>query len=332
MGSDALEPDHDAPVEFGPVKRVVVAGGTGLIGRALVAALLRDGVSVGVLTRDPAGRSAQIDAGARAIAWDPSDEASTPALGAALAGVDAVVNVTGVPVGPLPWTPGRKRAIVASRVGTTQRLVEAIATLEPSDRPRAFVNAAGTDGYTGLDAEPATEATDASATPGFLGRLGRDWEAAASPARELGVRVALVRTAIVFGREASLLRLVALPVRLGLGGPYGDGRQWFSWIHLDDLVAVYRRAIDDDSIDGPINAASPEPPRQIEVARALGRVLHRPIWFPAPAWLLRLVLREQATLLLGSRRVDPARLRDIGFQWSFGDLEAALRESLDRPA
>jgi len=312
--------------------RVVVAGGSGLIGRALVESLVRDGVAVDVLSRDPSARARRVPADARMVGWNPADPSSVPELARTLAGADAVVNVSGVPVGPWPWTPWRRRSIVASRVGTNNRLVEAIATLGPTDRPKVFVAAAGTDAYTGLDAEPATEATDTSGTVGFLEQLSRDWEAAAERAAPLGVRVVMVRTSFVLARKGGLLPLLVLPVRLGLGGRYGSGEQWFSWIHLDDLVAVYRRAIDDPAMVGPVNAASPEPRRQREVAAILGRVLHRPTWFPVPAWLLRLVLRGEATLLLGSRRVIPARLNAVGFEFAHPDLEGALRDALGRPA
>src|SRR3990172_2445843 len=309
--------------------RVVVAGGSGLIGRALVASLIRDGVSVDVLSRDPGSRGRHAPDGARLLGWDPSDRATVPELPRTRAGADAVANTSGVPIGPWPWTPWGRGAIVASRVGTNDRLVEAMASLGPDERPRAFIAAAGTDAYTGLDAEPATEATDVSGTVGFLEQLSRDWEAAADRARPLGIRVVTVRTSFVLARKGGLLSLLALPVRLGLGGRYGSGEQWFSWILLDDLVAVYRRAIDDTTIDGPVNAASPDPRRQRDVARVLARVLRRPSWLPVPGWLLRLVLRGEATLLLGSRRVMPARLLAAGFRFSRPDLEDALRDALD---
>jgi uncharacterized protein len=318
---------NDALVPGRP-RRVVVAGGSGLIGRALVASLVHDGVAVDVLSRNPDARAGRVPAGATAIRWDPGDASSAPALARVLAGADAVVNTSGVPVGPWPWTPWRRRAIVESRVGTNNLLVAAIATLDPAERPGVFVAAAGTDAYTGLDAEPATEATDVSGTTGFLEQLSRDWEAAAERAVPLGIRVVMVRTSFVLARKGGLLPLLALPVRLGLGGRYGSGAQWFSWIHLADLVAVYRRAIDDPAMVGPVNAASPGPRRQRDVAAILGRVLHRPTWFPVPAWLLRLVLRGEATLLLGSRRVIPARLVAAGFEFVHPDLEDALRDVL----
>ena len=311
--------------------RVVIAGGSGLIGRALVASLVRDGAEVTVLSRDPAGRAARVPAGARTVPWDPADPEGVPALAIVLAGADAVVNVCGVPIGPVPWTPGRMRAIVASRVGSADYIVDALATLEPSARPPAFVCASGTDGYTGLDAEPATEATDTGGTPGFLAQLGRDWEAAAARAATLGVRVVSVRTSFVLARGSPLLRLLALPFRLGFGGPFGNGRQWFSWIHIDDLVAAYRLAVTDPAITGPVNATSPEPCRQRDLAAAMARVLRRPNWFPVPAWFVRLALRGQATLLLGSRRVVPRRLEAAGLRFARPTLDGALRDVLGRP-
>ncbi|MCI0582907.1 MAG: TIGR01777 family oxidoreductase [Chloroflexi bacterium] len=308
--------------------RVVVAGGSGLIGRALVASLIADGVEVDVLSRDPRRRAKRTPAGARATRWDPADPPDIDPLAQALAGADAVVNVTGAPVGPGPWTPGRKRAIVASRVGTTAALVAAVERLPPGDRPGVLVNASGTDVYTGLDATPATESDEVGSTPGFLARLGRDWEAAAFRAEDLGVRVVAVRTSFVLAANSPLLRLFALPTRLFVGGPIGGGRQWFSWIHIDDLVRVYRLAIEDEALSGVVNAAAPGAVRQADLARAMGRVLRRPSIFPVPAWPLRLVLREQATLVLGSRRVAPARLQALGFRFAYPEIDAALGQAL----
>ena len=310
--------------------RVVIAGGSGLIGRALTASLVRDGVKVVALSRHADRARRRLPNGVRVVPWEPADQARLRELADVLEGADAVVNVCGVPVGPLPWTPGRKRAIVASRVGTNESLADAIALLEPTRRPGVVVSAAGTDGYTGIDAEPATESTDVGATAGFLAELGRDWEAATEPIAGSGVRVVMVRTSFVLAAGSDLMGLLTLPVKLGIGGRYGDGRQWFSWIHLDDLVAVYRRAIEDPTLSGPINATSPTPCRQVDLAAALARVLRRPNWFRVPAWLLRLVLQGEATLLLGSRRVAPARLTAAGFEFRYPELEGALRATLGR--
>ncbi|MBI2762139.1 MAG: TIGR01777 family protein [Chloroflexi bacterium] len=334
--------------------RVVIGGGTGLIGRALTAALIADGFEVDVLTRRAGNLKQPLPGPARAVAWSPRDHGGLAALALVLAGADAVVNLTGVPVGPLPWTTGRRRSILESRVAPTKYLVEALALVEPRDRPPVFVSASGIDGYMDLDGTAGTqdtdvhgtagtqdtdvhgtagtEDTDLTGTTGFLADVGRAWEASAAEAKALGTRVVMVRTAVVLARNSTLLPLLALPVRLGVGGRFGDGRQWFSWVHLDDLVAAYQLAIRDAGIAGPLIAAAPEPCRQRDLVATMARILRRPNWLPIPGWVLRLVLREEATLLLGSRRVVPARLLDAGFAFRYPDLDAALREALARPS
>jgi len=301
--------------------KVVIAGGSGFIGRRLARSLVADGHAVSILTRSPERRSGRVPLGAVAVAWSMRAD---DALVAALDGADAVINVAGEAIGPRPWILGRKRALVESRLRATEALVEAIRRLSPDRRPGVFVQASGTDVYTGLDVEPATERTPPAG--GFLAELGIAWEAAAAAAAELGVRAAFVRTAFVLAREAPLFALLRLPFRLFVGGRLGSGRQWFSWVHIEDLVGTYRLAIDDERVRGPINAASPNPMAQAEFARALGRAMHRPAWFPVPAVLLRLAMREQATLIVDSRRVVPALAIELGYRHRFPTLEAALAE------
>ena len=312
--------------------RIVIGGGSGLIGRALTGSLIADGFEVEVLTRRAGRLRKSLPAGTRAVAWNPLDRDGLRALADVLAGADAIVNLTGLPVGPLPWTARRRRDIVASRVEPTSYLVEAMALLGAGDRPRVFVSASGIDGYMGLDEIPGTEDSDISGTTGFLADVGRAWEAAARGAQAFDMRVVMIRTAVVFARKSALLPLLALPVRLGLGGRYGSGRQWFSWVHIDDLIGAYRLALRDPEIRGPLIAAAPEPCQQLDLVATLARVLHRPNWLPLPGWVLRLVLREEATLLLGSRRVVPSRLLEAGYAFRYPDLDAALREALGHPS
>lgn len=312
------------------MSRIIIAGATGLIGQELTASLARDGFEVVVLTRRNARHRASDETGPRMIQWDPRDSSGLNAVADVLAGADAVVNLTGMPVGPLPWTAGRRRKILASRVEPTRYLVAALGRLDPTRRPATFVCASGVDGYTDIDSVAGTEATDVSGARGFLADVGRAWESAALEAEALGLRVVMVRTSFVLARRSALLPLLALPVRLFLGGRFGSGRQWFSWVHIDDLVAAYRLAITDPTISGPLIAAAPEPSSQADLVATLARVLHRPNWLPIPGWVLRLVLREEATLLLGSRRVVPKRLIDSGYTFRFPDLESALREALGR--
>ncbi len=304
--------------------RVVIAGGSGMIGRHLAQALLADGWDVDVLTRDPRRAAGHLPPGARPVAWDPGGR--TRDLATALDGADGVINLAGVSIGTRPWTPGRKRAILDSRLAATNAIVRAIGSLPADQRPKVLVNASGTDLYTGRDAEPADETTEPATD--FLADVCVRWEAAALAAEPLGVRVAIVRQAIVLARDATVLRLIALPFRLFLGGRIGSGRQWFSWIHVDDLVGIYRLALTDPSLAGPINAAAPEPCRQAELAAVLGRTLHRPSWLPAPAWAIRLGLRGQAILILGSRRVVPARAIVLGFGFRHPTLDEALADVL----
>jgi uncharacterized protein (TIGR01777 family) len=308
--------------------RIVIAGGSGLIGRRLAERMLADGSAVDVLTRDPKSARKDLPDGARAVAWAGSKAARTPAalkpLANALDGADAVVNLSGAPVAPIPWTKGRRRTILDSRVGPTTAIVAAMATLPPDRRPKVLVNASGADIYTGRDATPADESTPPATD--FLGDVCVRWEAAARAAEPLGVRVVLMRTAVVLGRGAMYTRIAALPYRLFVGGRLGSGRQWVSWIHLDDIVGLYREAVVNPSLTGPVNATAPEPILAADFATALGKALHRPNWFPTPAFLLRLVLRDESVLALGSRRVIPAKAESAGYVFRFPDLDAALAE------
>jgi uncharacterized protein len=303
--------------------RVVIAGGSGMIGRHLARALLADGWTVDILTRDVGRTSDRLPEGARAVAWTPN---SPDGLATVLDGADGVINLAGVSLGPRPWTPGRKRAILGSRLAATDAIVAALRALPPEHRPAVLVNASGSDVYTGRDSQPADEATEP--THDFLADVCLRWEAAARVAEALGTRVALVRTAFVLASDAPVLGLLALPFRLFVGGRLGSGRQWFSWIHIDDLVGVYRLALTDPSIGGPINAAAPEPCHQTDLAGSLGRTLHRPCWLPAPAWALRLALRDQATLVIGSRRVVPVRAIAAGYRFRHPAIDEALADVL----
>jgi uncharacterized protein (TIGR01777 family) len=306
-------------------RRVIIAGGTGHIGRRLAAALVERGDEVIVLSRDPDRAARHGPPPGRLARWSANDPAGLVRL---LEGADAVVGVTGVPVGPRPWTAGRRRAIRASRLEPTRAVVDAIRTLPPEQRPRVLVSVSGTDGYEGQDQVPATEA---SATgPGFLAQLCADWEAAASQAEDLGVRVAIARIGFVLAPDATVMRLFALPFRLGLGGPLGTGRQWFSWVHVDDVVGLLMLAIDDPRAHGPINAVSPEPIHQADLAAAVGAALHRPSRLRIPAVLIRLVMRESSILALGSRRIVPARALELGYRFRWTDLRAAVADVLQR--
>ena len=298
---------------------VAIVGGSGLLGRHLSAALLERGDRVRILSRDPARVRHRLDPGLEVERWSTNDPAG---LATILGEVDAVINLAGVPVGPRPWTAGRRRSILRSRREATGTIVAAIDSLPPERRPVVLVNASGTDSYTGLDASPATEASPSS--DGFLARVCLAWEAEAGRARELGLRVAILRIGFVLARDATVLRLYALPFRLGLGGPLGNGQQWMSWIHIDDLVGLFLLVLDDSHVDGIVNAVAPEPARQADVAAAIGAALGRRSWLPVSATLIRLAMGESSILALGSRRVVPARALELGYVHRWPVLRTAV--------
>ncbi len=306
-------------------KRVIVAGGTGFIGFHLTAALLADGHRVAVLTRRPA-RAASGDA-PEWIHWDPAGEDRS--WTAALEGADAVVNLAGENIGRRRWTKRRQAELRSSRLDPTAALVTALGRTPAGHRPGTLVSASGIDYY----GDRGDEEVDESSTPGssFLARLCTEWEAAALEAEVFGVRTVVMRTGVVVARDALTLRLMALPFRLMGGGPLGGGHQWFAWIHLDDIIGLYRRALEDDTVRGPLNAVAPGAVRQAELAAVMGRVLRRPARLRAPSVLLRLLLGERADLLLHGRRAHPGVAASISYPFSFPDIEPALRQALDRP-
>jgi len=303
--------------------KVVIAGGSGFIGQHLAASLVARGDEAIVLSRDPERARRKGRTSGRLVSWTGADPDEAAAL---LDGADAVVNVTGVAVGPRPWTVGRRRAIRESRLGPTATIVEAVRRLPSERRPTVLVNVSGSDAYQGLDETPATEA-DARAT-GFLGDLCREWESTARGAEASGVRVAIVRNGFVIGRDAKALRLLVLPFRLHLGGRMGSGRQWMSWVHVDDVTGIMRMAIDDPRASGPINAVSPEPARQADVARAIAEALGRRSWLPVPALPVRLVLGEVSILVLGSVRAVPVRALELGYTFRWTALDRAMADVL----
>ena len=303
--------------------RIILLGGSGLLGRHLARHLVARGDEVLVLGRDAERIRRRVPAGVRVGSWSSDD---VTGLASAVSGVDAVVNLAGAPIGPWPWTLGRRRSIVESRLASTRALVAALAALPEDRRPSVFVNLSGTDRYTGQDATEATEASPSGA--GFLAELCLAWEAEAVRAGGLGVRVVLLRTGFVLARDAAVLRLYALPFRFGLGGPLGNGRQWMSWIHVDDWVGIACLAIDDERVAGPLNAVAPIPARQADVAAAIGAALGRRSWLAVPAGLIRLALGEASILALGSRRVAPAVVTALGYDFRQPDLAAALLDVL----
>jgi uncharacterized protein (TIGR01777 family) len=301
--------------------KVVVTGGTGLIGAAISRAFLTRGDQVVVLTRCQSRRSGQN--GPRYVFWDPPNPGGWTNE---VAGADAVINLAGASIGRWPWTSRRMRVLRESRLTSTRSLVEAIALAPSTSRPRIMLSGSGTDVYEGRDAEPAGEDT----TPGnsFLARLCLDWEAEARKAESLGVRVVLMRTSSVIARGAPYVRVISLPFRIFLGGRLGSGRQWVSWVDLADVVGLYLCALESDTVRGPLNVSAPDPRPQALYATAVGAALGRPAWLRTPAWVIRLVLGDQATLVLGSRRVWPAKAMAAAYSFRRPRLEESLEQAL----
>jgi hypothetical protein len=215
--------------------------------------------------------------------------------------------------------------LLSSRLSTTATLVKALEDTPAERRPPVLVSASGIDYYGDRGDEAITE--ESKVGDSFLARLSEQWEAEAGKAQPLGVRVVRIRTAMVFGREASAFRLLTLPFRLFIGGALGNGRQWFTWIHIDDIVGLYRLALEDSRVTGPVNAVAPDVRREREVAKEIGRVFQRPSLIPVPAFVLKLVLGKMAQLLLHGRHAEPAKARAYGYQFRFGGLHEALEDT-----
>lgn len=295
---------------------VLLGGASGFIGSALAASLAGDGHRVVRLVRGTAA----------GIRWSPERGEVDPSALAQLA-PDIVINLAGEPIAHR-WTDERKQRIYDSRVRGTRALAEAIARL-PS-RPRAFIGGSAI-GYYGADR--GDESLDEGSAPGddFLARTTLDWERATGPASEAGIRVAVVRTGIVTGREGGALARMLPPFRAGVGGPLGDGHQWMSWISLSDTVRAIRFLAELDAARGAFNLVAPAPVRNAEFARVLGDVLHRPALVPAPRFALILMFGEMAKqTILANQRVFPKKLTGAGFEFRHPALQDALGSELRR--
>jgi uncharacterized protein (TIGR01777 family) len=300
---------------------VAVTGSTGLIGSALVRRLTGEGHQVLRLTRSPATRPDQ-------SRWDP---VAGRIDAEALARADAVVHLAGRGIGDgLRWTRKVKDEIRESRVRGTRLLASTMAEVAAAGGPRVLVCASGTHWYGDGGEEVLTESSRPGS--GFLAEVAHQWEAAADPARAAGLRVVHIRNGIVQAAKAPVLARQLPVFRLGLGGRVGSGRQWWSWVALDDTVGLYRHALLANGLEGPVNGTAPNPVTNATYAATLARVLGRPSFLSAPRFALRLLLGELAEeLLFVSQRVRPAAAQASGYAFRFPDLEPALRHVLNRP-
>jgi uncharacterized protein (TIGR01777 family) len=301
----------DAPL------RIAVTGSTGLVGRRLVAFLRDEGHEVLRLVR-------HAPKGGDEIFWNP-DRGLIDAT--SLEGLDAVVHLAGVSIAGGLWTEKRKAAIRDSRVKGTRLLSQTLAGLRQP--PEVLVSTSAIGYYGSRGSERLNET--ATAGDGFLAGVVQEWEAAATPAAEAGIRVVHPRFGVVLAGEGGMLPVISMPFKFGVGGPIGDGQQYMSWIALDDLVRILRETILNDDLRGPVNAVAPNPVTNVEFSKTLARVLHRPAFFRTPATMMKLAGGQMVEeLILVSQRVVPDQLDRVAFTFNFPELEPALRHAFER--
>lgn len=301
---------------IGAGMRIIVAGGSGFIGSALCRALGEAGHDVVLVSRTQRRPPEGV---ARVAAWG-GDWARE------LEGAGAVVNLAGAGVADGRWSERRKEELRESRLRTTRALVDGL--LAAKRKPEVLVSASAVGFYGDRGSERLSEASGPGS--GFLAQLCVDWEAEASRAREAGVRTVFSRFAVVLGRDGGALRRMLLPFKLGLGGRLGSGRQYLSWVHLEDAVGLLRLAIEKRELEGPVNVAAPNPVTNAEFSKTLAKVLRRPCLFPVPGFMLRAALGELAEMLLGGQRVEPAAATSKGYAFRYPLLEPALSQLLPR--
>ena len=299
--------------------RVLISGGSGLVGSALTKSLRADGHSVFHFVR-PGGTAAPGD-----VRWDPSQATvDVPALEA----FDAIVHLSGASISDGRWTDNRKKELRSSRVDSTRVLVDSLERLKQP--PRVFVCASAIGYYGNRGDELLAESSGYGND--FLALVCRAWEGEAARAAARGVRTVMARFGVILATQGGALPRMLMPFKLGLGGRLGSGKQWMSWIALEDVVQILRSAIADEKIQGPVNIVAPQPAQNAEFTRVLAGVLHRPAIFPAPAIALRLALGQMADgLLLSSQRVQPEKLVASGYKFRHESLQPALQAILAGP-
>jgi uncharacterized protein (TIGR01777 family) len=298
--------------------KILIGGSHGLVGTALIKSLVADGHEISRLVRHYTSADAEIE-------WSP--DRYSIAL-ARIEGFDAVINLAGESIAEGRWTEEKKRRIRESRVKGTKLLGDALANL--TNRPKTFICASAI-GYYGNRGDEVLTETSAPGV-GFLPEVCVEWEKATTLATEQGIRVVNARFGIILDKKGGALAKMLPPFRMGVGGRIGSGKQWMSWIALDDVVGALKFALTSDSLRGPVNFVAPNPVTNIQFTKTLGKALSRPAIFPIPAFAVRLLFGEMGdALLLGSQRVEPERLNSAGYQFKYSQLEAALPAVLEKP-
>lgn len=295
--------------------KILITGASGMIGKALQTELRNGGHELLLATRSEPNSPEQVQ-------WSIDDGFSDLAK---LDGIDAVVHLAGENIAGLRWTEEKKKAIRDSRVKGTRNLVDALAGL--SVKPKVFVSASAIGFYGDRADEELTETSSSGST--FLAEVCREWEAESRRAEDLGIRTVLLRTGIVLSKDGGALGTMLLPFKMGVGGVIGSGKQWMSWISLDDHIAAIKYALENDNVRGAVNSTSPNPVTNEEFTATLGEVLYRPTFIPLPEFAVSMLLGEMGdALLLASTKVLPKRLDDAGFEFRFPHLKEAIEDAV----
>jgi uncharacterized protein (TIGR01777 family) len=300
--------------------RVVVTGATGFVGKRVVNQLLENNVEVVILTRNIAKAALTLGSQCKYFQWLNTLE--KPPV-EAFQGVDGIINLMGEGIADKRWDEAQKKKIYESRIISTQKLVDVLKELPV--KPKVMVSTSAVGIYGDRQDEEISE--DSNVGSDFLAGVCKDWETEANKASDLGIRVAIIRTGVVLGRNGGALQKMLPIFKLGAGGPVGNGRQYMSWIHIDDLASMYVEALKNDSIKGPLNGTAPYPATSKEFAKTLGKTLHRPAFAPAPTFAIKLAFGEMSDVLLKGQKVLPQKFKEKKFRYRYPTLEMALKET-----
>jgi uncharacterized protein (TIGR01777 family) len=298
--------------------KIAIAGGTGFIGRVLQEKLVKEGHEIYVLTRNP-GKIKTTNS-IRAVGW--LKEYSSPEK--ELQGIEAIVNLAGESINGR-WTKEKKQKIISSRMKVTGEIIRILEKME--QKPEVLVNASAV-GYYGMSETACFTEESTPHADDFLASVARKWEAEAGRAAKKGVRTVFTRFGVVLGHHGAL-PLMVLPYKWGIGGTIGSGRQWLSWIHVEDVAGIIHHAIQTKELEGPLNATAPHPARMKEFGKTVASVLHRPHWLPVPEFALKIVLGEMSDMLLGGQQVLPKKAVETGYSFQYPELMPALKSILN---
>ncbi len=297
--------------------KIVMAGGTGFIGGNVMRQFAAAQHSVVLLSRNPSVVDTSQWPNVQVVKWD----GRTPgAWYSEIEGADAIINLAGESIGGKRWTSKQKQKILESRVNATRALIESINRAKK--KPPVLINGSAVGYYGHVESEDVTESH--ARGNGFLAEVCEAWERVALAARQYGTRVVLLRTAVVIGEGSVALEKLSLPFKLYVGGPVGSGKQWFPWIHVNDVVRVIQFAIESESISGPLNLAAPEPVTMKQFCQVLGKAMRRPSWAPVPGFVLKIALGEMSSMILTGQKVVPSKLLQHGYSFIFPKLDDAL--------